>query len=117
MNAEAQDAPAVARSRFGAGRVAVTIALGLLAAWFLFDGVSNLLALPQQLQALGLADRTPWLVLAASVLAPPVVFALGLVVGRRQTLTRFTLVLIVALATIATTRLSLVAAASAIVTG
>ncbi|GAA1689990.1 hypothetical protein GCM10009792_07560 [Microcella alkalica] len=117
MNAEAQDAPAAARPRFGASRVAVTIALGLLAAWFLFDGVSNLLALPQQLRALGLADRTPWPVLAASVLAPPVIFALGLVVGRRQTLTRFTLVLIVALATIATTRLSLVAAASAIVTG
>lgn len=115
MNAAAQDAPAAARPRFGAGRAAVTIVLGLLAAWFLFDGVANLLALPQQLDALGVADRTPWVVLAASVLAPPVLFALGVLVGRRQPVTRYTLVLIVALAVIATTRLSLIAAASVVV--
>lgn len=117
MSAGPVDAPAAARPRFGAGRVAVTVVLGLLAAWFLFDGVSNLLALPQQLDALGLADRTPWVVLGASVLAPPVLFALGVLVGRRQPVTRYTLVLIVALAVIATTRLSLIAAASALIAG
>jgi len=117
VTAESMDAPAAARPRFGAGRVAVTVVLGLLAAWFLFDGVSNLLALPQQLAALGLADRTPWVALWASMLAPPLLFALGVLVARRQQLTRFTLVLIVALAVIATTRLSLIASASALIAG
>lgn len=117
MSADGQDAPAVERVRFGAARVAVTIVLGLVAAWFLFDGVSNLLAFPAQLEAVGLAQSTPWAVLWASVLLPPALFALGVLLGRRQPVPRFTLVLIVALCVIATTRLSLISAASAFVAG
>lgn len=107
------DAP---RARFGAARIAVTIVLGLLGAWFLFDAVSNLLAFPQQLEAFGVAERTPWLILWASVAVPPVVFALAVLLGRRQPVARYTLVLIVALCVMATTRLSLIAAAGAAVT-
>jgi hypothetical protein len=94
-----------------ASRVVVTVVLGLVASWFLFDGVSNLLAFPQQLELLGLADQTPWLLLVSSVLVPPVVFALAILVGRRQPLAGYTLVLIVSLCVMATSRLSLVAAA------
>jgi hypothetical protein len=101
------------RPRFGAARIAVTIVLGLLGAWFLFDGISNLLAFPQQLEAFGIAERTPWLILWASVVAPPVIFAVAALIGRRQPVTRYTLVLIVALCVMATTRLSLIAAAGA----
>lgn len=104
------DAP---RARFGAARIAVTIVLGLLGAWFLFDAVSNLLAFPQQLEAFGVAERTPWVILWVSVILPPVIFALAVLVGRRQPVTRYTLVLIVALCIMATTRLSLIAAAGA----
>ncbi|WP_169080141.1 hypothetical protein [Microcella alkalica] len=99
-----------------AARIAVVVVMGLLAAWFLFDGVSNLLAFPQQLEAFGVADRTPWGVLWASVLAPPLIFAAAVVLGWRQPVTRFTLVLIVALCVMATTRLSLIAVAGAAVT-
>ena len=80
-----------------AARIAVVVVMGLLAAWFLFDGISNLLAFPQQLEAFGVADRAPWGVLWASVLAPPLIFAAAVVLGWRQPVTRFTLVLIVAL--------------------
>lgn len=104
-----------ARPRFGAARIAVTVVLGLLGAWFLFDAVSNLLAFPQQLEAFGVAERTPWVILWASVVVPPVVFALAVLVGRRQPVTRYTLVLIVGLCVMATTRLSLIAAAGAAV--
>ena len=97
-------------------RIAVTVVLGLLAAWFLFDGISNLLAFPQQLEALGVAGRTPWVILWASVLLPPLVFAGAAVVARRLPLARYTLVLILALCVIATSRLSLIAAGSALVT-
>lgn len=98
-----------------AARIAVAVVLGLLAGWFLFDGISNLLALPQQLEVIGIADRTPWVVLWASVLLPPVIFAIAIVVARGQSVARFTLVLIVALCVMATSRLSLIAAAGAAV--
>jgi hypothetical protein len=107
----ARDAPPAARSGFGAAKIAVAIVLGLLAAWFLFDGVSNLLALPQQLAALGIADRTPWVVLWSSAAMPPLIFAAAIIISRRLSVAHFTLVLIVALCVIATSRLSLIAAA------
>ena len=94
-------------------RIAVTVVLGLLAAWFLFDGISNLLAFPQQLEALGVPERTPWVILWASVLLPPLLFAGAAVAARRLPLARYTLVLIVALCVVATSRLSLIAAAGA----
>jgi hypothetical protein len=107
----ARDASTAARAGFGAAKIAVAIVLGLLAAWFLFDGVSNLLALPQQLAALGLAERTPWVVLWSSAVLPLLIFASAIVIGRRLSVAHFTLVLIVALCVIATSRLSLIAAA------
>ncbi len=104
----------VDRPRFGAARAIVAVLLGLLVAWFLWDGLSSLVGLPAQYEALGIADRTPWVVLVAGVVAPPLIFGLGILVARRQSVTRFTLVLIVALATIATTRLSLIATAASL---
>ncbi len=104
----------VARPRFGAARAAVAVLLGLLVAWFLWDGLSSLVGLPAQYEALGIADRTPWAVLVAGVVAPPLIFGLSILIARRQSVTRFTLVLIVALAVIATTRLSLIATAASL---
>lgn len=104
----------VDRPRFGAARAIVAVLLGLLVAWFLWDGLSSLVGLPAQYEALGIADRTPWVVLVAGVVAPPLIFGLGILLARRQSVTRFTLVLIVALATIATTRLSLIATAASL---
>jgi len=103
-----------ARPRFGAARAVVAVLLGLLVAWFLWDGLSSLVGLPAQFEALGIADRTPWLVLVAGVLAPPLIFGLSILLARRQPLAQFTLVLIVALGAVATTRLSLIATAASL---
>jgi hypothetical protein len=54
----------------------------------------------------------PWVALWAAVLMPVVLFIVAVVVARRQPLTRFTLVLIVALSATAAVRLSLIAAAT-----
>ena len=88
--------------------------LGLLVAWFLWDGLSSLVGLPAQFEAFGIADRTPWLVLVAGVLAPPLIFGLSILLARRQPLAQFTLVLIVALGAVATTRLSLITTAASL---
>jgi len=109
-----RSADSAARPRFGAARTVVAVLLGLLVAWFLWDGLSSLVGLPAQFEALGIADRTPWLVLVAGLIAPPLIFGLSILLARRQPLAQFTLVLIVALGAIATTRLSLIATAASL---
>jgi hypothetical protein len=54
----------------------------------------------------------PWAALWAGVLLPVVFFVAAVVIARRESITRFTLVLIVALAATAAVRLSLIAAAT-----
>lgn len=84
-----------------------------LVGWFVFDGVSSLVGLPALYEQLGVAaDQVPWVILWLGVVHPVVFFVLAIVVGRRLTLTRFTLVLLVGIAATATTRLSIIAAAT-----
>lgn len=90
-----------------AARIAIAIALGLIVSWFIFDALSQAIALPLELEARGMADRTPYLVLWASVILPAVIYGVALIVGWRQSLSRYTLVAIVGLCVIATARLSL----------
>jgi hypothetical protein len=100
-------------TRFGAARVIVTVLLGLVAAWFLFDGVSSLIGLPELLTELGgEASEIPWVPLWLGAIQPAVIFVVAALVARRQPLARYTLVLIVALAVTATARLSLIAVAT-----
>lgn len=101
-------------SRAHAGVAAL---LSIVVGWFVFDGVSSLIGLPalyeQLSNQLGLeAVPVPWFALWAGVLVPVVFFIGAVVVARRESLTRFTLVLIVALAATAAVRLSLIAAAT-----
>ena len=93
--------------------VGVAALMSIIAGWFVFDGVSSLIGLPALYAQLG-ADPSavPWVPLWAGVVLPIVFYAVAVVVARRQTVTRFTLVLIVALAATATVRLSLIALAT-----
>ncbi len=91
----------------------VVALISALVGWFVFDGVSSLVGLPALYDQLGVAsDQVPWVILWLGVVHPVVFFIIAIVVGRRLTLTRFTLVLLVALAAMATTRLSIIAVAT-----
>ena len=107
------DAPAQEeRVRFGAAHILVTVVLGLIAAWFLWDGIGNLLNLPAHFEELQLADQTPWLVLWLGVAHPIVFFVLAVLAARRLPVGGYALVLIATLGAIAAVRLSLVAVAT-----
>lgn len=105
-------APAPERVRFGAAHILVTVVLGLIAAWFLWDGIGNLVNLPVLFEQLGLTDETPWLVLWLGVLHPVVFFVLAVLTARRLAVGGFALVLIGTLGAIAAVRLSLIAVAT-----
>lgn len=97
--------------------VGVAALLSLVVGWFVFDAVSSLVGLPELYAQLGVDPaNVPWAALWAGVLVPVVFYALAVIVGRRLSLTRFTLVLIVALAATATVRLSLIALATGSIT-
>ncbi len=105
---EAAAAPtAVTRAHIG-----VAALLSIIVGWFVFDGVSSLIGLPALYEQLGVADQVPWLALWLGVVHPVVFFVAAIAVGRRMTLTRFTLVLIVAIAVSAASRLTLIAVAT-----
>lgn len=91
----------------------VTALLSAFIGWFVFDGLSSLVGLPELYSQLGVEpDRVPWFALWLGVVQPVVFFLAAIMVGRRLSLTRFTLVLIVALAAIAATRLTIIAVAT-----
>jgi hypothetical protein len=103
-------APADRGSR--AARLGVVMLLGLVVAWFTWDAVGNLIALPELLTGLGLEQSIPWPVLVLGVAMPAVFYVAAVAIGVRLTLARLTLVLIACLAAIAATRLSLIAVAT-----
>lgn len=93
--------------------VGVAALLSALVGWFVFDGVASLIGLPALYAQLGVDPaRVPWVALWAGVVLPVVLYAVAVIISRRQSLTRFTLVLIVALAATAALRLSLIALAT-----
>lgn len=93
--------------------VGVAALLALLVGWFVFDGAASLIGLPALYAQLGVDPaRVPWVALWAGVVLPVVLYVVAVVVARRQSLTRFTLVLIVALAATAAVRLSIIALAT-----
>ncbi|MBA4246859.1 MAG: hypothetical protein C0444_00990 [Microbacterium sp.] len=97
--------------------VGVAALLSLVVGWFVFDAVSSLVGLPAYYALLGVDPaNVPWVALWAGVIVPVVFYAVAVIVARRLSLTRFTLVLIVALAATATVRLSLIALATGSIT-
>lgn len=93
--------------------IGVLALLSALVGWFVFDGISSLVGLPALYAQLGVEpNRVPWVALWAGVVLPVALYVVAAIVARRQPLTRFTLVLIVAITAIAAVRLSLIALAT-----
>jgi len=83
-----------------AGVIVIAVVFAVLHAYALFQGISNLVALPEVYLQLGIAGLTPWWLLLVGVAAPPLAFAGALVLGRGRILSHRVLLLAVSLATV-----------------
>lgn len=79
--------------------IVIPIVFALLFALALFGPISNLGALPAVYEAYGIGDAVPWPLLILAVLLPPVLYVVGLLLGRRRPPFARALILTVALAT------------------
>lgn len=80
-------------------KIVIPVVFGLLHLWALFQGVSNLIALPGFYAQSGLAAYTPWWLLVLGVLVPVATFVAAVLLGRRRMLSHRVALLVVSLAT------------------
>jgi len=99
-----------ARARFGIPSAIIAVVFALLYAYDLFEAIANLVELPLVYDAYNLdAASIPWWLLIAGVLLPPVVYALALLLGRRQTVFGRAVILLLGLAVVAALSLGVIA--------
>jgi hypothetical protein len=79
--------------------VVLTLLFGVLHLWALFQGVSNLIAVPGFYTQTGLEQYIPWWLLVLGVIAPVVTFVAAVLLGRRRLLSHRVALLLVSLAT------------------
>ncbi len=79
-------------------RIALWVVFALLYAYPLFEGISNLIALPQVYDAEGIGGAVPWWLLAIGVAAPVLFYLAALWIGRGRGLFPRALILAVGLA-------------------
>lgn len=80
-------------------RIVVWVVFALLYAYPLFEGISNLIALPPFYDANGIGGAVPWWLLIIGVAAPVLLYLAALWIGRGRELFARTLLLAVGLAT------------------
>jgi hypothetical protein len=98
------------KPRFGIPSVIIATLFALLYAYDLFEAIANLVELPLVYAAYNLdAASIPWWLLIVGVLLPPVVFALALLLGRRQTVFGRAVILLLGLAVVAGLSLGVIA--------
>jgi len=95
-------------------RIVLWVVFALLYAYPLFEGVSNLIALPPFYAANGIGAAVPWWLLIVGVAAPVLIYLAALWIGRGRELFARTLILAVGLAATNALVLSAVSWASAI---
>lgn len=78
--------------------VVLWIVFAILYAFPLFEGISNLIALPSYYASLGIGGAVPWWLLAIGILAPVLLYLAALWTGRRRELFPRALILAVGLA-------------------
>ena len=79
-------------------RAIVWVVFALLYAYPLFEGVSNLIALPPYYASIGIGSAVPWWLLVIGVAAPVILFVAALLIGRGRELFARALLLAVGLA-------------------
>ena len=97
-----------------AALIALWAVFGILTAYPLFEGISNLVALPPYYSSLGIGGAVPWYLLVIGVAAPVLSYAAALVLGRGRELFARALLLAVALAATNALALSVVQWAQAL---
>jgi hypothetical protein len=95
-------------------RVVIWVVFALLYAYPLFEGISNLIALPPFYAANGIGAAVPWWLLIIGVAAPVLFYVAALLLGRGRELFPRSLILAVGLAATNALVLSAVSWASAI---
>ena len=95
-------------------RIVLWAVFALLYAYPLFEGISNLIALPPFYAANGIGAAVPWWLLIVGVAAPLLLYLAALWIGRGRELFARTLILAVGLAATNALVLSAVSWASAI---
>jgi hypothetical protein len=80
------------------GRIVVWVVFALLYAYPLFEGISNLIAVPPYYASIGIGSAVPWWLLVIGVVAPVILFAAALLIGRGRELFARALLLAVGLA-------------------
>lgn len=91
-----------------AALIAVCAVFALLYAYPLFEGISNLIALPQYYQSAGNGSAVPWYLLVIGVVAPAILYLGALLLGHGRELFARALILGVGLAATNAIFLSLV---------
>jgi lipoprotein signal peptidase len=94
--------------------IVLWVVFGILTAYPLFEGVSNLIAVPPYYAALGIGAAVPWWLLIIGVAAPVVLYVAALLLGRGRELFARALILAVALAASNALTLSVIAWAPAL---
>ena len=77
----------------------IALLFAVLHLWALFQGVSNLIALPTFYAQFGFPQLTPWWLLIVGVAAPPLAFTAAMLLGRGRILSHRAVLLAVSLAT------------------
>lgn len=95
-------------------KIVVWVVFALLYAYPLFEGISNLIALPPFYAANGIGNAVPWWLLIIGVVAPVLLYLAALWIGRGRELFARTLILAVGLATTNALVLSAVSWAGAV---
>ena len=95
-------------------KVVVWVVFASLYAYPLFEGISNLIAVPPYYDANGIGGAVPWWLLIIGVAAPVLLFLSALWIGRGRELFPRTLILAVGLATTNALVLSVVSLAGAV---
>ncbi len=95
------DSRETTRGRYGWLSLTVAALFGLFYAYDVWEAIGNLLGVPAEYGALGLAGRTPWWLLWLGVAVPPIIFAAAVLFGRRYNVFGKALIFIVGLAVVA----------------
>jgi hypothetical protein len=108
---------AASRRRVGWPTLALAAVFGLLFAYDVWEAISTAVLLPQSYEAYGLdSSYVPWWLVIAGIAAPPVLYVLAFLIGRRRGPVAVALVFVVALALSAVVSLDLVAVQGTLLT-